>query len=888
MNENDQALSNGLTVFIREHHQNPVAAFFIFYRVGARYEVPGLTGASHWVEHMMFKGTPKFGKGQLDKLVSKNGGYWNGFTSEDLTAYYAVLPAGRIELAVEIEADRMANCLFDPAEVASERTVIISEREGAENQPTFWLDEAVTEAAFKVHPYRHGVIGAKADLLSMTREDLYGYYRSHYSPANAVAVLVGDIDAARGRDLIEKHFGGVAGGRALPPLGAGEPAQTEERRVVVRRPGPTSYVLIAYHLPAAGHADMPAMMVLDAVLSGGKPPFSFSSRPMGCSSRLYRALVDGRLAAHADSRVGLAIDPGLFSISATARASAGAADIEKAITVEVERLRRETIPDDELGRAKKQVRAQLAYVREGVENEALLLGAAEVLGCPSLHDGLAEQVAAVTADAVRAVAEKYLGENNRTVGSFIPAQAADNTAGGHGGGARMFFHHEPRAYRELRPHPEPPSAGAALPGPETIRRRRLANGAVALAVNNPALPFALAKATLVLAPADEAQGRAGIEAICAEGVMRGNARRTFQEQSELTDANGMSLNAASDGETLSFSVTALNEDFSRGLAIMADAALAPAFPGNELDTVKGQFLTRIRERDSDTRRLAVRLFHEAAYPHGHPYHHPALGYQAEVQMLRPEAIRDYYGARLVPARLILTAVGGLDDESMLDAMQASFGGFAGPGFADAAPCPAPPPASRPAERVVIRYDLAGKTQSDIVLGLPGISRRDPDYDRLYMADLILGRMGLGGRLGGDIRDRQGLAYYVYTALRAKRGPGAWFIFAGVNPNAVDQAVDSMVGHLRRFATEPVSAEELADAKGYATGTLPINLETAEGLSRALIEMELFGLGLDHWQRLPDLYRAVTREDILAVATRCLDPERHIQVIVGPGCPGSGA
>ncbi len=892
MNENAQALSNGLTVFIREHHQNPVAAFFIFYRVGARYEVPGLTGVSHWVEHMMFKGTPKFGKGQLDKLVSKNGGYWNGFTSEDLTAYYAVLPADRIELAAEIEADRMANCLFDPAEVASERNVIISEREGAENRPTFWLDEAVTEASFQVHPYRHGVIGAKADLLSMTREDLYGYYRSHYSPANAVAVLVGDIEEARGRDLIEKHFGGIPGGRPLPPLGAVEPPQTEERRVVVRRPGPTSYVMMAYHLPAAGHPDIAPLMVLDAVLSGGKPPYSFGSRPMGRSSRLYRALIDGRLAAAVDSRVGLAIDPGLFNISATARAGTGAREIEEAITAEVERLRAEAVPDDELRRARKQVRAQLAYVREGVENEALLLGAAEVLGCPRLDDGLSEQVASVTADAVRAVAEKYLGESNRTVGWFVPAQAGDAAAGAGGGGAHMFFHHEPRAHHEPPAHLEPRTAGASMPGPETIRRRRLANGAIALAVNNPGLPFALAKATLVLAPADEAQGRAGIQEVCAEGVMRGNARRTFQEQSELTDANGMSLNAASDGEKLSFSVTALNEDFAQGLAIMADAALVPTFPDPEIETVKGQFLTRIRERDSDTRRLAVRLFHEAAYPHSHPYHYPVLGYPAEVQMLRPEALRDYYRARLVPARLILTAVGGLEAEGMLDILEAAFGGFAGPGLVGpgsagpgivgAAPCPAPPPASRPAERVVIRRDLAGKTQSDIVLGLPGIPRSDPDYDRLYMADLILGRMGLGGRLGGDIRDRQGLAYYVYTALRARRGPGPWFIFAGVNPATVDRAVDSMVGHLHRIATEPVSDEELADAKGYATGTLPINLETAEGLSRALVEIELYGLGLDHLRRLPDIYRAVTREDVLEVAWRCFDPERHVLVVVGPG------
>ncbi len=875
MHEHAQALRNGLTVFIREHHQNPVAAFFIFYRVGARYEVTGLTGASHWVEHMMFKGTPKFGKGQLDRLISKNGGYWNGFTTEDLTAYYAVLPADRIELAIEIEADRMANCLFDPAEVASERTVIISEREGAENRPTFWLDEAVTEAAFRVHPYRHGVIGAKADLLAMTRDDLYQYYRSHYGPSNAVAVLVGDIDAASGLELIEKHFGAIPAGRPLPPLGAAEPLQDGERRVTVRRPGPTSYVLMAFHMPAAGHPDVPALTVLDAVLSGGKPPFSFTSRPMGRSSRLYRALVDRRLASTVDSRVGLAIDPGLFNLSATARAGVGAREIEEAITAEIEGLRRETVPAEELERAKKQVRAQLAYAREGVESEALLLGAAEVLGFPGLDGGLPGAVAAVTADDVRAVAEKYLGERNRTAGWFVPAQAQNGGAGG------TFFYRSPWA-----------GTGSKLPGPETITRHRLANGAAALVVRNASLPFALARVTLVLAPAGEALGRAGVEAMAAEGALRGNARRAFLEQNELTDANGMSLNASADGETLAFTVTALNEDFERGLAIMADAALTPSFPDDEVEKVKGEFLTRIRERDSDTRRLALRMFHETAYPVGHPYHYPALGYPAEVQMVRPAALRDYYRGRLVPERLIISAVGGLDTERMLEAIEAAFGRFTGPDGAGALACPAPPPAARPSGLALVRKDLVGKTQSDIVLGLPGLPRTDPGYESLFMADLILGRMGLGGRLGSDIRDRQGLAYYVHTMLRARRGPGPWLIFAGVSPKGVDRAVASMVGHIRRFTTELVGEEELADAKGYATGTLPINLETVEGLSQALTEIELFGLGLDHLQRLPDLYRAVTREDVLAAAQRCFDPDRHVLVIVGPGSepeptPGEG-
>src|SRR5512142_2828087 len=222
-------LDNGLLSLVCPVRTAPVATFWVWYRVGSRNEVPGVTGVSHWVEHMMFKGTPSLGKGEIMKLVNRNGGVDNAFTWTDFTTYFETLPSDRVDLALKIESDRMVNSIFDPEEVASERTVIISEREGGENHPTFHLGEEVAATAFKVHPYGQGVIGWKSDLESMTRDDLYLHYRRYYDPANAVVVAVGDFAAGEMMQRIEDAFGSIPSVGMTPPVRAVEPQQDAER-----------------------------------------------------------------------------------------------------------------------------------------------------------------------------------------------------------------------------------------------------------------------------------------------------------------------------------------------------------------------------------------------------------------------------------------------------------------------------------------------------------------------------------------------------------------------------------------------------------------------------------------------------------------------------------
>ena len=414
-------LPNGMLVLTREVHSAPVATCWVWYRVGSRNEDIGTTGISHWVEHMLFKGTPTIPKGAMDRLVARNGGTFNGFTSHDYTAYFETLPADRIELGLQIESDRMINSLFDPDEMQSERTVIISEREGYENDPDWWLNEAVMAAAFQVHPYRNEVIGWKSDLRAMTREDLYQHYQTYYMPNNAVLVLVGDFETGAIMEQVERYFAHLPVGPQLPTFRAEEPEQQGERRVIVRRPGPAEYVQIAYHAPDCRSADFAPLIVLDAVLSGAKQMSFGAGAQTNRSARIYRALVETQLASYAGSGYRASRDPYLFEFSATVQDGRTAAEVEAALIAEVAKIQQDGVSESEMAKVLKQVRAQTAYSGESVTSQALLLGMWEVLDSYERVDSLLDELNAVSAADVQRVAQTYLTDLNRTVGLFIPS-----------------------------------------------------------------------------------------------------------------------------------------------------------------------------------------------------------------------------------------------------------------------------------------------------------------------------------------------------------------------------------------------------------------------------------------------------------------------------------
>jgi zinc protease len=416
-------LDNGLKVFVREEHTAPLASVWCWYKVGSRDERPGQTGVSHWVEHMNFKGTTNIPRDRVKGIIEQFGGTWNGYTWIDQTTYFETATHDALDRMLFIEAERMARCLYHPDDCESERTVIISELQGGENDPDQLLDQELTATAFKAHPYRHPTIGWLSDLESMTRDDLYGYYRRHYIPNNATLVVVGDVDQDDVLRRVEQHFGAIDPGPAPGRIRTIEPEQTGERRVTLRKEGTTAYLKVAYHAPAAGDPRFVPALLLDAALTGAKGVnlwSSFRGQPPQRRARLYRAIVERGLAAAVSGQLMPTADPFLYTLSATATTGTPLSSLEAALAEEVDRVRREGITSLELERSRKQLQARLVFDADSITNIAHQLGYFETVADVDLFAGLPSRIASVTLDQVADAARELLGDSNRTVGWFDP------------------------------------------------------------------------------------------------------------------------------------------------------------------------------------------------------------------------------------------------------------------------------------------------------------------------------------------------------------------------------------------------------------------------------------------------------------------------------------
>ena len=410
-------LGNGLKVIIVEEHKAPVATFQVWYRVGAKDEPAGKSGISHLLEHMMFKGTPKHGPSVLSKIVQKNGGTDNAHTTKDYTAYFEILPSDRITLPIELEADRMRNLTLDPNETVSERRVVMEERRlRYEDDPQNSLFEEVVAAAYKAHPYQRPVIGWMSEIKSIDKEDLTSYYKTGYSPENAVIIVVGDVNADDMMKHIKAHFDIAPSEGMKKSTTAEEPEQKGERRITLKKEAELPFIIMAYHTPSFPHEDSYALDVLNLVLSGGK------------STRLYQSLVYEKkiaLGASADYS-GFNKDPFLFFFFATAAPGKEVKDVEAALDSEIEKIKTELPAEREILKGKNQIEAAFIMEQDSIYMQAMKYGLFEMLGDWRLIDKYLEGIRKVTPEDVMSAAKKYLTEDNRTTGILIPTKKVNS------------------------------------------------------------------------------------------------------------------------------------------------------------------------------------------------------------------------------------------------------------------------------------------------------------------------------------------------------------------------------------------------------------------------------------------------------------------------------
>jgi zinc protease len=879
-------LANGLTILSKERHGAPVVYFSVWYRVGSRNERTGQTGLSHILEHMMFKGTKDLPPGAIDHLFLTNGGQINASTGTDRTEYHELIAADRLELAIRVEADRMENSLFDPVELRHEMTVVRSELEGDSNDPAYQLYAfSFLPAAFIAHPYHWPTLGWRSDVEAVAdrRNVIYQYYKDHYMPNNAIVVMVGDFDTKKAVALCQKYFGSYGPGNLEHHYITPEPEQHGERRVVLRRPGTVGQVTIGYHAPALGAKDHYVMDVISQILSGGR------------SARMYQDMVETGIAQNADAGNQDAIDPFLFTLSATDRAGVSNADVEKALEAEVTKLQSAPVTAEELARAKNQIDASFTYQNDSVSEQADQIGTYAVIAKSGYRylDTYLDDIHNVTAADIQRVAKQYLIESNRTVAAFEPqplppGQNAPPPASADNFGAAPPVT-DPRQKAILAALDKRYNTGAGKLAASKVKPTRvvLPNGMVLIVEENHSNHTIAFSGETHAGSMYDPDGKWGLAGMTSDMLERGTTTKSALQLALTLESKAASVSFSAGTESANFGGQCLTKDFGLTLSTFADELLHPAFPADQLERLRGQTLSGLEEARQETGGTggagtqADIAFAQALYPKGHPYWSPTIDQQeASVKSITADDMRSFYSTYYRPDTTIMTIVGDITTKDAVAKVESLLGGWAKP----ATPAPAfnipdvPIPAKAPAPKLIALPDA---TQTSILWGFPGqLKRTSKDFYPAYIMNYILGGDPFASRLGKTIRDRDGLAYTVYSYFDAGHGAGPFEVFVGANPNNAGKAIGEIRAISQQLRTSGITDTELTAAKEYLTGSYPLRLETNAGIAGQLLVSEEFNLGLDYIQKRASIINAVTIPQVNAAAKKYLHPTQATLVIAG--------
>ena len=875
----ETTLPNGLTILTKEVHAAPVVYFSVWYRVGSINEQVGQTGMSHLMEHMMFKGTKTRGPGAISSALQSNGASFNASTWFDRTEYHETLAADRLELAMQIESDRMVNSLYDEAQHQKEMTVVRSEYEAGENRPGTALSKAVRLTAYQVHPYRWETIGFRADIENFTRDEMYAYYQNFYAPNNATVVIVGDFDTPNALALVGKYFGAIPSHPIAQHFITPEPAQEGERRVTVRRAGTTPQIEIAYHIPAFGDPDRYALDVLGTALSGGR------------TSRFFQDLVQTGLASDASADYTGLRDPDLFDFDATAQPGHTNAELEQALLAEIEKLQTAPIAPDELKRAINQAEAGYIFGNESVSAQGSRLGENAMRGDWRFGETYVANIRKVTPADVQRVAQKYFTARNRTVGDFEPILAKDAPAASAKtpvatthvrpavpSGTLSRVRRQATVRTALRSTcPAAPAAKAPQP-----TRVVLPNGLTIIVQENHATPtVSLSGALLSAGGVFDPPGKRGLAGFTAAQLSRGTQKRGLLDIARTLEDVGASAGVGAGDEYTSLSGHALSRDFDTILDVLSDELRHPAFPAAELEKARAQSLAGVEQSRQDTGTLAGIAFANALYPVGHPYHQPTLDEQeAFLKSLTRDDLVQFHQSHYAPDKLILTIVGDVKTQDAVAAVRRYFGDWPKKGGLPAIAIPDVPLPQLRMPRPATALFVPDKAQVDVRYGYPGqIRRSSPDFYAVNVLVTLLGS-GLSSRLALNVRDRLGYVYNIGASDSATLGAGPFQVGFGSNPANVDKAVAEMDRQLALAASGDITPDEVSRAVSYLTGSYAVTLATNGAVANQLLGAEVYGLGLDYIQKRNSYYQAVTPAQVNAAAKKYLHPGLGMLVIAG--------
>ncbi|MCA9803666.1 MAG: insulinase family protein [Cyanobacteria bacterium HKST-UBA02] len=916
-------MANGLKVVLAENHIAPVITLLVLYKVGSRNEGVGYTGATHFLEHMLFKGTKKHNieKGNgIDNLLTQIGAYWNATTWFDRTSYFEVVPSEFLELCIKLESDRMRNLLLRQSDRDSEMSVVRNELERGENYPEEALEKELYAIAFREHPYHHPTIGWRSDVEGVPLDRLKRFYDTFYWPNNATVILLGDFEKEAALSLLDKHFGKLGSSpEPIPQVYTVEPPQEGERRFEICRAGDLPRVWMGFHVPEAAHEDDYALAAMRHILG------STYER----SSRLYRALIDTGLAADAFSRHDELRDPGLFIVGASLNPGSTLKQVEDAILAELDRFASEPVSQEELSRAKSANLKGTILAMADPSSLAFLLGEAESKADWQWLMNYDDEFEKVTADDIMSVASRYFRKNNRTVGYFKPLQqllhevrhpgsesneideieefeeGGEFSGNGDHSVADMVAGLEDPVVSEadfpdtskavskdelvtlLADAPKTvrvrfsKTTGGGATFAERVRKEVLPNGMTVLLMSNPGTQ-SVGLALNIKAGRYFTRDLPGSQAeLVGDLLCRGSSRYSKMDLAEALEGMGIpsGLEFSVDNYRMGLATHVVSDDFNLYLDLLNDVLRNPLLAADELEKIKIEWTSKLIESANNTRTVAWNGLKRALYPDDHPFaEKPFTEQLEELQAIAREDLLGVHRRLLSPRSTILSIVGDIDLDMAFNEIAARFGDWQGEDTGEILI----PTMPLPERRRYLEINIPDKSSVDIIMSHPTTLRRsNKDFYAARIANAAIGQDTITSRLGNVVRDRAGLTYGIYSVFSDSAFGGApWSVVLTVNPSNIEKALRLVDEVLDQFMQRGITREELQRETGRAVGSFKVGLSSSIGIARVLAELEFIGLGVKELDVVSKRYLSVTKNDADAAMRKYFHPNNFTSVVAG--------
>ena len=855
-------LDNGLEVILARDATAPTVAVDIWFRVGSANDPQGKSGFAHLFEHLMFEGSPHVPSGTMDHLLERVGGSSNAYVGTDYTAYYDTVPSHQLPLALWIEADRLGGLNVTQESLDNQRAIVIEELQRSyDNRPYGSAIKALITVPYSYEPYKRPAIGNIDDVNSAQLEDVFAFHRSYYVPNNATLVIAGDIDLEVTRTLVEELFGPIPRGddpSALPEFAPQDQAEAEFINIedpFINLPA----LLVAYEIPPLAHEDYPALDVLSRILS------------VGDSSRLAKRLVDTGKALQADAWIFDNRGPGLFSFILIANVGVDLSELEEASYEELQTIIDDGVPQDELDKVIAGIRSRSIL---GLETA---LGLAESVQSANYYFGDPQAVftgigryQAVTSEDIQRVALEYLEDSDRHVFSVVETDAdapppvepyVEEDAG--------EMTPEYRYVIEQSEAP-PPLDSKAFSFP-TITENTLANGLEVVVIEQPNMPIISLDVYFAGGSTAAPQALPGLASITGSLITRGTETRNAQDIAGAIEQVGGAVGSGSGSDSLQVGVFGLIEDKDLAFDLLADMTLNADFPDDEIERERSQRISALEANLAEPGYIAGRAFSRILYE-GHAYGN-AVTFES-LEAISRDDIVTFYASRRQPDNAVLIIAGAITTEEGLAYAEQHFADWQG--SADAVTYPDLPEQSG---QQILLVDRPGSTQANFILGNIGIQGASMDYFPARVMNHVLGGT-FSSRLVQNIREEKGYTYSIGSGFSYPADTGRFVVSAAVRNDVIAATLEEIFAEIERIQTEPLTDEEINDARDGIVGEWVFGLESYQDFVEAVASYKIRGVELDRLNQWLGHIKDVSTDDVLEIANSYIHPEDFIIVVVG--------